>query len=484
MMTGDQTPQLPPGNFSILSTLSQSLSFHSSPESFVSSRAQDAASRLANEDPRVKGASPMCIVRAKILNRNVAIVSSHQICEDVLKVGDGERQQSVTAAIQGQTVGPGTFAVRPAYFQLMSDFFPPPNILLIDQPNHCSKRKSWEEQLSSIVADTSPKIHAIANDHFIAWNHGDNIDIYESMKDLSWKMLLDVFLQLSPSDKAYSTVELLQESLLRGQFSLMPVSIRTPFWRSARSTGIEARQKLQRLLQDHIASQDSACPLLRQARLDKDEISANALIFTSSIAVKALASLLTASILNLFLLPCEPSLAARVRTEDPGNRNVLLKSILLETERLSPPVVGVMRRVQQDVVLASPEGQPPTLIPTGWDIWLYFVSAARDKTAYELADKFLPERFISEAGTKPGYAFGSGSKSCLGKHIIREIVRSVASAALDADVDLEGSVTAKGVRGWLGWDTGVSTEAFARDLKQLPCQRPKEAIHLRVSRGR
>ncbi|KAK5011693.1 hypothetical protein LTR28_008363 [Elasticomyces elasticus] len=303
------------------------------------------------------------------------------------------------------------------------------------------------------------------------------------MKGLSWKVLLNVFLQLSPTDKAYSTVESLQETLLRGQFSLMPVSVHTPFWRSARSKGIEARQKLQTLLKDHFASQDTGCPLLRQAKLDKDEISANALMFTSSIAVKALASLLTASMLNLFLLPCEPSLAARVRTEDPGNRNVLLNSILLETERLSPPVVGVMRRVQQDVVLASPEGQPPTLIPTGWDIWLYFVSAARDKTAYELADEFLPERFILQAETKPGYAFDSGSKSCLGQSIIREIVHSVVSAALDANIDLEGSVTAEGVRGWLGWATGVSAEAFAGDLKQLPCQRPKEAIHLRVYRG-
>lgn len=482
MMSGDQTPQLPLGDFSILSTLSQSLSFHSSPESFISSQGRDAASRLSDQVLREEGASPSRIVRARILNRNVAVVSSHQMCEDILKVGSGEHQNSVAAAVRGQMITPDTFAVRPAYLQLMSDFFPPPNILLMDQPDHHSKRKLWDEQLSSLPADTSGTIREIANDHFNAWSQGSRIDIYDSMKHLSWRLLLMVFLQLSPTDEAYSTVESLQETLLRGQFSLMPVSINTPFWRSPRSRGIEARQRLQTLLKDHIASQDSGCPLLRQDKLDKDEISANALMFTSSLAVKALASLLTASMLNLFVLPCEPSLAARARTEDPVNRNVLLNSILLETERLSPPVVGVMRRVQQDVVLVNPEGEPPTLIPTGWDIWLYFVSAARDKTAYELADKFLPERFMSPAGTKPGYAFGSGSKSCLGQSIIREIVQSVASAALDANIDLEGSITAEGVRGWLGWDTGVSAGAFARDLKQLPCQRPKEAIHLRVHR--
>lgn len=484
MMSGSQTPQLPVGDSSILSTFSQSFSFHSSPESFISSRVQNEATRLSDQDPREGESSPSWIVRARILKRNVAVVSSYRICKDVLKVASGEQQNSVKAAIQGQSICPDTFAVQPAYLQLMSDFFPPPNILLIDQPEHHYKRKLWEEQLSSLPADASQTIRDIAGNHFSTWNHGDIIDIYDSLKNLSWRVLLNVFLELSPIDNAYSIVESLQEDLLRGQFSLMPVSINTPFWRSPRSRGIEARQKLQKLLKKHFAEQSNGCPFLRQEKLDKDEISANALLFTSSIAVKALASLLTASMLNLFVLPCEPSLATRIRTEDTANQKILLNSILLETERLSPPVVGVMRRVQQDVVVVSPEGQPPTLIPAGWDIWLYFMSAARDKTAYELADKFVPERYIMQSESKQGYAFGSGSKTCLGQHIVREIVDSVATAALDANFNLHCSAMAEGVRGWLGWDTGVNREAFARDLKQLPCQRPKEAILVRIDRGK
>lgn len=483
-MFKDQAPQLPPGDFSALSTLSQSLSFHSSPESFISSRTRHAASRASDhaQDEGEASSIPR-IIRARILNRNVAVVAPSQLCEDVLKVGSGESQNSIRAAIQGETIGRDTFAVRPAYHQLMSDFFPPPNILLIDLPDHDAKRQSWEEQLSSLPADASGTIRDIANDHFSTWHHGGIVDIYDSMKDLSWRVLLSIFLQLSPADKTYSVVESLQETLLRGQFSLLPVSINTPFWRSPRSKAIGARQELQKLLKDHIALQDNRCPFLRQGKIDRGEITSNALLFTSSIVVKALASLLTASLLNLFLLPCEPSLASRLRTESTSNRHILLNSILLETERLSPPVVGVMRRVQQDVVFISPDDQPPTLIPAGWDIWLYFVSAARDKANYELADKFLPERFISPAETKPGYAFGSGSKTCLGQHIVRETVNAVAATVLDSDIRLDGAVKAEGVRGWLGWDTGVTVEAVARDLKQLPCQRPKEAIRLRVYRN-
>lgn len=480
MPRANQAPQLPPGDFSALSTLSQSLSFHSSPESFIFSRARHAASTGTHQAQRKDGASP--IVRARILNRNVAIVSSHQFCEDVLKLGHAENQNSITAASNEETVGPDTFAVQPAYFQLMADFFPPPNILLVDSHAHLTKRRLWDDQLSSLPADASGDIRNIANDHIRSWTDGATIDIYDSMKDLSWRMLLGIFLQLSPTDEAYSTVESLQETLLRGQFSLLPISINTTLWQSPRSKGLQARKTLQELLKGHIASQDSGCPFLRRQKVDQDEITSNALMFTSSIAVKALASLLTASILNLFLLPCEPSLATRVRNADVATRDELLNSILLETERLSPPVVGVMRRVQQDVVFASQGDQPPTLVPAGWDIWLYFVGAARDKATYELADSFLAERFMLPAATKPGYAFGAGLKTCLGQGIVREIVKSVAAAALDADIRLDGAVLAGGVRSWLGWDANVNVELFARDLKQLPCQRPREGIRVQVHR--
>lgn len=481
MLRVNQEPELPSGDFSALSTLSQSLSFHSSPASFITSRAVNTPSSGIHQAQGNGRASP--IVRARILNRNVAIVSSHEFCEAVLKLGSGENQSSIRAANSEETVGPDTFAVQPAYFQLMADFFPPPNILLVDSLAHMAKRRLWDDQLSSLPTDASGEIRHIANDHIRSWTDGATIDIYHSMKDLSWRMLLGIFLQLSPSDEAYSTIESLQETLLRGQFSLFPVSINTPLWRSPRSKGLQARKTLQELLKSRIASQDSGCPFLRRQKVEEDEITSNALMFTSSIAVKALASLLTASILNLFLLPCEPLLATRVRSADVATRDQLLNSILLETERLSPPVVGVMRRVQQDIVFANQGDEPPTLVPAGWDVWLYFASAARDKASYELADTFLPERFMLPAATKPGYAFGAGSKTCLGQAIVREIVKSVATAVLDSDIRLDGAVLAEGVRSWLGWNDDVNVECFARDLKQLPCQRPREAIRVQVQRG-
>lgn len=486
-MPENMLPRLPQGDSSLISALSQSLSFHSSPESFISTRARNtAALHSSNAAGKEETASQIpTVVRARILNRNVAVVSSHRLCEDILRVGNGEPQKTVTAITMGEMIGPNTFAIRPAYHELMSDFFPPPNILLLDSPDHAAKRKAWDEQLSSIPSETSIEVQEIVDDHIKSWPSESTIDLYESMKDLSWRVLLCIFLQLRLTDKKYSLVESLQEKLLRGQFSLFPVSIHTPFWRSPRSKAIEARRELQKLLKDHISQQDKGCPFLQKGKIDEDELASNAILFTSSIAVKALASLLTASLLNLFLLPCEPTLASRVRKEGSQNGQILLSSILLETERLSPPVVGIMRRAQQDVILAAPEGQPPILVPAGWDVWLYCVSAGRDPAAYELADTFLPERFISANETRDNFAFGgSGPKVCLGRGVIRHIISTVATKIVDADIRLEGSVAAEGVRGWLGWDSGVGVDAFARDLKQLPCQRPKEAIRILVHRGR
>ncbi|KAK5150233.1 hypothetical protein LTR04_006856 [Oleoguttula sp. CCFEE 6159] len=481
-MDTDMEPQLPPGQISALSTLSQSMSFHSSPESFISSRAQNLSSSSTHRPLDGKTSSTLpSIVRARILNRNVAVVSSHQFCKDVLEAESGRRQDSFRLA-SGESVGPTTFTVNAAYSQLMSDFFPSPNILLLDKPVHDGQRTLWNEQLSSLPADVSGTIQSLSRDHFSSWAAGGTFDLYDSMKDLSWQILLSIFLQLCPTDEKYSTFETLHETLLRGQFSLFPIAVNTRFWRSPRSKGIDARKQLQELLSRHVQSMDSACPFLRKDIVPLDNVASNVLLFTSSIAVKALASLLTATLSNLFLFPSHPSLADQVRDESLANGPILLNSILRETERLSPPVVGVMRRVHQDVIFQSPPGQAPILIPAGWDVWMYFVGAARDSAVYEMGEKFVPERFVSE-GAQEGFAFGAGPKTCLGRDTVREIVKGVANAALVLDIRLEGEVKGEGVQGWLGWKTGVSPEAFARDLKQLPCQRPRESIQVRVNRG-
>ena len=115
-----------------------------------------------------------------------------------------------------------------------------------------------------------------------------------------------------------------------------------------------------------------------ESKIDDEDMVAHLLIFTSSIANKGVASLLTAYLMNLFLWRDQfkgSSLAQLIRSQQEElTRRRMLKSILAETERLSPPVVGVMRRVKQDIVLHAGNGQIDPgghQIPKGHDAWLY-----------------------------------------------------------------------------------------------------------------
>jgi cytochrome P450 len=474
-------PHLPPGGeSSTLSTISQSLSFHTSPHLFLSGSETDP------EAP-TKETRPLAL-RAKILNRNVAIMVSFNHCKKMLGVqesGSRSEENCILTTKDGQEATRTSFGVLPSYRQLMVDFFPQPNLLLLDAPDHKPHREIWNENMVRTCHDSSGILSEIAREHVASWELGEELDLYEQMKKLGWRMLLAVFLDLQPADPQYKQVVKWQEELLRGQFSLFPVSINTPFWRSARSRGLDARRKLQAMLKKRIETMQPQCPFhSTNGKLRQEDLSSNALLFTSSIAVKAVASLLTASLLNLHLFPSEPSLASRVRSLAPKTRETLLDSILLETERLSPPVIGVMRRMQEDIVLrqSGNAGDPGTLIPEGWDAWLYFVGANRSESVYSQAHKFVPDRFVDE-GALPSLTFGFGDKTCLGRDFVRRIIRTVASVIIDSGIDLRGSVDSEGVRGWLGWDTEVSAESLARDLKQLPCQRPRDPIKVQVTQA-
>lgn len=476
----DQTraPKLPAGGKSSrLSTISQSLSFHASPHSFLNASWTDP-------DATPESSVPLAM-RARILNRDVAIIVSYLHCREMLDAQESS-QSSIVAAQVGQKLGPSSFGILPAYKELMADFFPQPNLLLLDAPGHKPRREAWEDHMANVKRDSSTMCREIAEHEISAWQPSDNFDLYDRMKDLAWKMLVALFLELRPPDPHYHDVVRWQEELLRGQFSLFPVSIKTPFWRSPRSRGLEARGKLQEALRERIDTMNPQCPFhCRDGNIPQDDLASNALLFTSSIAVKAVASLLTASLLNLYLFEREPSLVQRLRALNPEDRDILLRSILLETERLSPPVIGVMRRMQQDIVLQQQNDgakeDPGTLVPTGWDAWLYFVNANRNESIYRDAHCFIPERFIDH-DTPPSLTFGFGDKSCLGRDIARQIVRTVATVMIDTGVDLYGAIDSEGVRGWLGWDAQVSVDSMARDLKQLPCQRPRKPIKLRMSR--
>ena len=526
-----------------LSALSESLSFHKSPEAFISSRLQSLATSSPETLPGNSSGHP---IKASVLNRNVHIVSSHHQSLQVIgnssstyPPGDPSNRDA-----DDRTEPSCPFEATPAYNELMAPFFPPPNLLLSDGQSHRAYKIKWAQQVQSLPEDLLPLLEPFSK-NFLATKLATcaPIDIYDILKDLSWSLLFAVFLprRQSQTEHQYeqlkAEVESLQETLLRGQFSTFPISIRTPLWSSARSRGVNARISLQKVLKAHFETlqreqqaednsrRDHAgtCPFLKQKAVeDADDIANHVLLFTSSLANKALASLLTSSILNVFLyrhpsdtqtriLNPEPlSLAPLLRSMpvDSTDRAKLLDSILLETERLSPPVVGVLRRATEDITVheRTPAGTTTNTghtgtepggyhIPKDHEAWLYFPSISRDTTAYGTnASLFQFDRFMispssaHERSPQPSFAFGSGPKTCLGRDISRTMIKVVVEAMIDANIKLETqSELDAGVKAMLGWESVESAggvEVVARDVKQLPCQRPRRAIMVTVGKYR
>lgn len=385
-----------------------------------------------------------------------------------------------------------------AYDELMAPFFPSPNLLLADPPAHRPMKDAWKLRMNPLLEEVGPKVQKTVVEYFTGFTSGSTIDLYESMKELSWRLILGIFTAASEEDAA--EIEALQEDLLRGQFSLFPVSINAKLWRSPRAKGKAAGKKLQKLLKARVEDRAKACPFATNNKTEAEDVASHLLLFTSSLAVKSLASLLTAVLLNLFIY-VEPGRcdgdthASRICTlTDTSDQFELLQSMILETERLSPPVVGIMRRTSQAITLSSgQERVQDTLIPKGWDVWLYFVGAGRDPAAFgETEDLFRPGRYYNPVdGVGHGFAYGAGPKSCLGEDLMRKIVMTVAKTYLGLEsenikpsrrIKLQGSQSdiPKGVQGWLGWQRNVRPEEWARDMKQLPTQRPLKAVMVKL----
>ncbi|KAL2048373.1 hypothetical protein N7G274_000284 [Stereocaulon virgatum] len=486
MASQPRLPVLPHGSPTTLSGLAETFSFHSSPEAFITSRV------LAFQSSHPDLADSRTPIRAKVLNRNIAVISSYDHAEQLLC------EEHLAASL----------SAGKAYDDLMAPFFPPPNILLADPPAHQPMKHAWMAKMASMPDEIRPLIQETALLYFKEFKSGSTIDLYESMKELSWQLILGVFMS-APSErqkaqKDQAEIESLHEDLLRGQFSLFPVGINLGVWRSPRARGLAARKKLQQLLKERVQKGMAGCPFTTQGETDEDDVANHLLLFTSSLAVKSLASLLTAVMLNLYISPnsagirSSQSPASRILSlENTSNRDELLKSIILETERLSPPVVGIMRRTVQDINLFSNhEATQDIIIPKGWDVWLYFVGAARDRASFgDTADLFLPERFYGlvegTASEKKGFAFGAGAKSCLGENLIRHIVTNVAATCLDMgsapktriELQCDAADIPKGVQGWLGWEKNVTPEEWAKDMKQLPTQRPVKGLMVKLIHG-
>ena len=472
--------QIPKGTSSLLSSASENFSFHSSPESFLESRI------LQHHKDNPEAVEKREAVRAKILNRDVVILSSYHQIRQVLDPPKNQRDDE-------SGTEPPFVAVAP-YEQLMEPFFPPPNLLLSDGVPHDTMKASWQpcsHALASLAS--SPALKDLIRVHLESLPLSKPLDLYTMLKDLSWKISLFVFLDLQSADPRFDKLVKLQEDLLRGQFSLLPVSVNVGVWHSPRKKGISARKELQTLIEEILATRRPTWLSHLVETRSPEEMVTHALMATSSLAVKATSSFLLAFLLNMFIYrPNQVEArswanAAEISTSDERRRRI--DSVVQETLRLSPPIVGVMRRATSDqVIVTEGEHDANVLIPKGWDVWCYFPGANRDTAVYGIAgDQELLRPIRFHAKIRPDhrlplpFAFGAGSKSCLGEGFVRGLAGTIYDVFAASGLELQGTVEDKGVKGWLGWEA-VGPEAWAKGVKQLPTQRPGENLMVRVER--
>jgi cytochrome P450 family 3 subfamily A len=89
-----------------------------------------------------------------------------------------------------------------------------------------------------------------------------------------------------------------------------------------------------------------------------------------------------------------------------------LNAIILETLRLSPPIMRIERVSVEDYIL----GDTGIGIPAGSVVTFCPYSLHRDRRFFEDPDQFRPERFIGEErhNSHAFIAFGGGPQNCLG----------------------------------------------------------------------
>lgn len=449
-MTSKPPPTLPVGNAGTFSGITDNFSFHASPESFLSNYA------LRYQQDHPEHASKRLPIRAKILNRNVVVVSAYR---QIIQVLDAEQDNQEHPS----------YSANASYKLLMDQFFPPPNLLLTDGCPHAKMKSEWSQYALNLETDAvQANIKSIAGGFLSELPRDQSFDLYDKLKDLSWQLFLGTFLDLDQGDPEYAEIMGLQENLLRGQFSLLPISINTGFWHSPRKVGIDARKKLQKIL-----GKRKRPSWLGEGQMDEVVVN-HLLMASSSLAVKGFSSLLLAFLLNAFLFQEGSQSVTEWIHSDHAESESKARAVLNETLRLSPPIVGVMRRTTKDCTLASEDDQQAdTLVPTGWDAWTYFAGGNRDANVFGGdADLFRPKRYLEKACNSP-IAFGIGPKTCLGQRFTRSTAITVLKAFSEASLRLDGEVNAAGVRGWLGWEI-AGPEQWARDIKQLPTQRPSK----------
>mmetsp|Transcript_14289 Transcript_14289/g.18753 ORF Transcript_14289/g.18753 Transcript_14289/m.18753 type:complete len:480 (+) Transcript_14289:400-1839(+) len=183
-----------------------------------------------------------------------------------------------------------------------------------------------------------------------------------------------------------------------------------------------------------------SCPFMSSKQDSKDGLSKEErinhyLMFSSSMVAKALASVITSALLQLSQHPdrLEKLRESLSKSEKEDKEAITyLDCVILEVERLYPPIIGCCRFTNKPTVIRGKQ------VPAGTNVWCSVLTANRDSSKFPDPMKFNPERWSKGNDSVEHFSFGAFDRACLGKPLAKVIVREVVKRiVLNFDWSLE-----------------------------------------------
>uniref|UniRef100_A0A7S3PQD5 Cytochrome P450 n=3 Tax=Aplanochytrium stocchinoi TaxID=215587 RepID=A0A7S3PQD5_9STRA len=119
------------------------------------------------------------------------------------------------------------------------------------------------------------------------------------------------------------------------------------------------------------------------------------LMFSSSLVAKSIASVITSFMLEIARRPeILDKLKREIRSNAENANNSYLDRVILEVERLYPPIIGCCRYSKKDVQIRGKS------IPSGCNVWCSFLTSNRDPEHFSDPLAFRPDRWNNETVRK------------------------------------------------------------------------------------
>jgi cytochrome P450 len=320
----------------------------------------------------------------------------------------------------------------------------------------------------------------IIDRHLNAWGEQQTLHFYPAIKALLLDINSHIFCGFAPGDRRITVFNQAFLDMQTGMHSL----IKKPWPGTPYQRGIEARKRLQQLLQQqladhHLHTGDHVIGhLCRHRSLNGNRLSDQAiidhLIFLLLAAHNAVTSLLTMSMLELVKHPrYQQQLRYEAKHFDRHNPHgdgsllsacsrPLLDQVFNETLRLYPPVPQILRRSICDTELNG------YFIPANTLVQCSPMYTQRMEQYWPAPEQFDPERFSQSRQQHLAHPhlwqpFGAGPHQCMGKYFAVLLYQGIMTKLL------------------LRFEFAPATaRATACKLQYFPCVKPLNHLPLRL----